>query len=133
MSEGCSVHTGHDDGLGYDLGVLFSLRFVGEVVGFFLPEIHILVYEMEQIVTVRLGGVTQVNDSNVVSVVFLCDLAVVSVQVALGIGCYKAHSRRTGVFEIGVQEVCCLTDTRSTDHERVNVAGIYKCGRACCC
>lgn len=79
LTEGCTVHAGHDDGLGYDLCVLFRFRFVGKVVGFLLPQIHILIHEVEQIIAVRLCGVTQVNDCDVVSIVFLCNLTVMSV------------------------------------------------------
>ena len=33
LSEGSSVHTGEDNGLGYDFGVLFRFRFIDDLVG----------------------------------------------------------------------------------------------------
>ena len=46
-----------------------------------LMQIHILVHKMQKVIAVRLGGVAQVDDRHMVSVVSLGDAAVVTVQV----------------------------------------------------
>ena len=58
------------------------------------------------------------------------------IDVALGIGTNKRHSRSTGIFEIGIQEVSGLADPCCTNHQAVNVTTVdqrscaFACGRA---
>ena len=53
----------------------------------FLRHIHILVYEMQQVVFVRPGGVSQINHRHIVTVAVLGNAAVVPIQIPLRISC----------------------------------------------
>ena len=124
LSEGCCIHTGQDDGLRYDLGVLFCLRLVYQGVGMLLVQIHILVHEVQEIIAVTASRVSQVNDRYVISVL-LGDVSVVTHDVAFGIGGEPRHSRCAGILDTRVQPKGSFTDTCCTDHKSVDVAGVH--------
>ena len=77
----------------------------------------------------RPHGIPQVNDGNVVSVILGGDGAVVTHDIALGIGRQEGHPRSTGVFDIGIEPVCGFTDTCRTDHHTVHISCIDKSNR----
>ena len=52
---------------------------------------------------------------------------VMTEQVTFCVGSDETHSAGTGIFQIRVQEICRLTDTCRTDHQRMNIAGVYHC------
>src|SRR5690554_1150767 len=89
-----------------------------------LIQIHILVHEVQEVITVRASRVSQVNDRYVIAVL-LGDVSVVTHDVALGIGGEPRHSRSAGILDTRVQPKGSLTDTCCTDHKSVNVAGVY--------
>ena len=89
-------------------------------------QVHILVYEVEQIVSVRSCGVSQVDNGHLVAV-FRGYRSVVSHNVALGVCREEGHSTRTGVFDTRVQPKCRFTDTCRTDHESMNVTCVDHC------
>lgn len=84
LTEGSCIHTGQDDGFGNDLGVLLSLGFVDQLVGMGQVQVHILVDQMQKIVSMRPGGVAQIDDGNGVAIV-LGDLTVVAYHITLGV------------------------------------------------
>ena len=60
-----------DDGLGEDLGVLLRLCAGSEVVRLFSGDVHIAVDERQQIVSVRAGRITQIDDRDMLIAVIL--------------------------------------------------------------
>ena len=91
-----------------------------------LVQIHIFVYEVQEIVAVTASRVSQVNDRYVITVL-LGDVSVVTHDVAFGIGGEPRHSRCAGILDTRVQPKGGFTDTCCTDHKSVNVAGVYHC------
>ena len=89
--------------------------------------VHIFVHEVEQVVAVRLGWISQIDDRYIIAIVLLCDVAVVTIEVTLGICCEKRHSGCTGVFQVWIQPECCLTTTCSTNHKRMHIVIINHC------
>ena len=126
LSKGSCIHSRQNDRFGNDLCILFCLGFVGNDFGMLGIQVHILVYKVEEVVAVRSHRVTQVNDGNVVAIVFGCDGSVVSHDIALSVGRHEGHSGGTGILDVWVQPKCSFTDTCRTDHHAVNVARVYK-------
>lgn len=80
LTEARRIHAGENDGLGNDLRILLSLRFVDEGVGIRLVQIHILVDQVQKVVAVGSGWVTKIDHRNIVAVA-LCNAAVVAHDV----------------------------------------------------
>ena len=126
LTEAARFHAGENDGLGNDFGVLFRLGFV---LYFIRPgiQIHVLVDEVQKVVSVRAHGIAQINDRNVIAIILGGDRAVVAHDVTLGIGREKRHPGSTGVFDIGIEPICSFTHACGTDHHTMNITGIHKC------
>ena len=91
-----------DDRFSKDLGVFFCFRLGSEIVGVSFCSVHIVVHERHKIETVRARRIAQVNDRDLIAVIFRCDAAVVTCEVALGVERQIAHAAGAGVFEIRV-------------------------------
>ena len=117
-----------DDGLGQDLCVFFRLGFRGKVGGVLLGGVYVAIDEGQQIVTVGTGGVPQVDNRNLVTIIFPGYGPVVSGQISLGIKSEKTHSAGTGKFEIGVQKEGRLAHTAGPDHETIDVIAVHQGG-----
>ena len=120
------VAAGGDDRLRNDLRVLLSLRLVRQIARFRKPEIHVLVDEVQEVVSVGARGIAQVDHGNLVAVILLRDLPVGAVQITLGVGGDERHPGRAGVLKIRVQEVRRLADTRRADHQRMHIAVVHE-------
>ena len=84
LTEGGRIHTGEDDGLGNDLGILFCFCFIHQLIRISQMQVHIFVDQMKKIVAVGACGVTQIDDRYRVAVL-PCDLSIVSDHIAFGI------------------------------------------------
>ena len=116
-----------DDGLGEDLGVLFGLCAGSEVVRLFSGNVHIAVDERQQIVAVRACWISQVDDGDMlVAVIFFCNRAVVTGEVALGIQRQKAYAGRAGIFKVGIEEESRLTRAGGGDHQAMDVIAVHQ-------
>ena len=91
-----------DDCFGEDLGIVLCFRLGSEIVGVSFCSVHIVVHERHKIETVRACRIAQVNDRDLIAVIFRCDAAVVTCEVALGVERQIAHAAGAGVFEIRV-------------------------------
>ena len=116
-----------DDGLGKDLGILLRLGTGGKVFRILPADIHVVVDERQQIVSVRASGVSQVNDRHLIAVVPGGDSPVVPRKISFGIQSQKAHPAGTGVFQIGVEKEGRLADAGCADHQAVDIVGIHQC------
>ena len=113
------------DSLGEDLGVLFRLG-PRRQIGFILAaDIHVVVDERQEIVSVRPCWVTQVDDRYLIAIVFGGHSSIVPCEVAFGIQCQKAHPAGTGILQIGIQKVRRFTNARRADHQAVNIVGVH--------
>lgn len=63
---------------------------------------------------------------NSVAVIFRCDAAVVTCEVALGVERQIAHAAGAGVFQIGVQEKRRLAHAGGADHQTVDVVAVHQ-------
>jgi len=116
-----------DDGLGEDLGVLFGFGAGSEVVRLFSGDVHIAVDERQQIVAVRAGGVTQIDDGDMlVAVIFFGNRAVVAGEITFGIQRQKAHARRAGIFKVGIEEESRLARAGGGDHQAMDVVAVHQ-------
>ena len=117
--------------LGGNFCELFGLRLVFQLV-FSLIHIHVLVHKIKHIIAAAAGWVAEIDNRNLVAVIFLGDSGSGTVEIALAVGGDKAHSRRAAVFDVRVQKIRSLADTRSADHQRVDIRVINKrCHAAC--
>ena len=82
---------------------------------------------MQEIVAVGAGRIAQINDRNVVAVAF-GDVAVVTHNIAFGVGREERHSRSAGVFDTGIQPEGGLSDARRTNHQRMDISCIHHSG-----
>ena len=98
----CSVAVRVDDSLGEDLGVFLCARSGSEVLRMLARNIHVVIHQRQEIEAVRAGWIAQVNDRDLIAVIFRCDAAVVTCEVALGVERQIAHAAGAGVFEIRV-------------------------------
>lgn len=69
--------SGTDDGLGRDFRILFCLRLVGQVVRLLQIPVHVFVYHAKDIVAVGAGRIAQVQNRNLVTIVFLRDRSII--------------------------------------------------------
>ena len=81
---------------------------------------------MQNIVFITSGGISKVENRNIVAVILACNSAIISCHISLCVRTDERHSACTGKFDVRVQEVCGLAHTRSTYHQSVNIAVIYK-------
>ena len=125
LTEGCTFHAGHDDCFGNDLGILFGFCLIRKVIRVFLPKIHILVDQVQQVIAIRFGRITQVDNGNFVAVIVLCDLTIMTVQVTLGVGSDEGHSRCASIFQVRIQKIGRLADASCTDHKRMDITSVY--------
>ena len=51
-----------------------------------LVQIHILVYQMKQIVTITPGGISQINYRYLIPIMLFGDGSIISHDIALGVG-----------------------------------------------
>ena len=65
-------------------------------------DVHVLIDQMEKIITVRAGGVAKVENGNIVAIAVLGDSGVVAKKVAFGICAEEAHPAGTGIFDVGI-------------------------------
>ena len=116
-----------DDGLGEDLGVLFGFGAGSEVVRLFSGDVHITVDERQQVVAVRAGGITQIDDGDMlIAVMLFGDRAVVAGEITLGIQRQKAHARRAGIFKVGIEEKRRLARAGGGDHQAMDVVAVHQ-------
>ena len=66
--------------------------------------IHVAVYQGQKVISVRPGGLPEVNNRYPIAINVIGDSAVVPRQIAFGIQRQKAHAAGAGVFQIGVEE-----------------------------
>ena len=85
LSERTCVHAGENNRLGDDLGVFLGFGFISKRVRVFCIQIHILIDQMQKVVAVRAHRIAQINNRNIISVVFRRNGTVVSHDVTLGI------------------------------------------------
>lgn len=122
------ISIGVDDGLGEDLGVFLSLGSGGDILGILPGDVHISVDKGEQVGTVRVGGVPQVNDRHPEAIVFPGNCPVVSGQIPFGIQRQETHSAGTGVFEVGIKEEGGFAYAAGANHKTVNVVIVHQRG-----
>ena len=116
-----------DDGLGEDLGVLLRLCAGSEVVRLFSGDVHIAVDEHQQIVAVRAGRITQIDDGDMlIAVILFGNRAVVAGEITFGIQRQKAHAGRAGIFKVGIEEECGLARTRGGDYQAMDVIAVHQ-------
>ncbi len=70
-----------DNGFGDDLGVLFALGFVDQLIRIGFEQIHVAIDEVQKVVAVGTGGISQVNDGDIVAVIFFCYCPVITHNV----------------------------------------------------
>ena len=127
LPEGSSIHTGEDNGLGNDLSILFSLCLVHQFLGMLLVQIHILVDQVEKVIAIGAGRVTQINHGDLVAVL-LGDGSVVAHDIALGIRGKEGYSAGAGVLDAGVQPVGGLSHTGGANHQDMDISGVHHSG-----
>ena len=116
-----------DDGLGEDLGVLFGFGAGSEVVRLFSGDVHIAVDEHQQIVAVRAGRITQIDDGDMlIAVILFGNRAVVAGEITFGIQRQKAHAGRAGIFKVGIEEECRLARAGGGDHQAMDVIAVHQ-------
>jgi len=81
---------------------------------------------MEQVIAVRAGGVSQIDDGHMVAVVFLGDAAIVAVEVAFGVRGDEAHATGTGIFQVWIEEIGGLSNACRADHQAMDVIVIHQ-------
>ena len=119
-----------DDGLGEDLGVLFGFGAGGEVVRLFSGDVHIAVDERQQVVSVRAGRITQIDDGDMlVAVIFFGNRAVVAGEITFGIQSQKAHAGRAGIFKVGIEEESRLARAGGGDHQAMDIVAVHQRGQ----
>ena len=123
LSEGGGIHAGEDDRLRYDLGVLLGLCLIHEHIGMRLIKIHVFIDEMQKIVSVGACGISQIDYGYVVAIA-LCDIAVVSHNIAFGVCGEEAHSACAGVLNTGVKPERGLAYACRADHKDMDIARI---------
>ena len=74
-----------DDGFGENFGVLLRLGSGGEVLRVFPADVHVVVDERQEIVSVGAGGIAQIDHRHLVAVVFDGDGPIVPGQIPFGI------------------------------------------------
>ena len=121
---------GADDGFGGYLRILLCLCLVRQVCRFLQIQIHIFVYHSKDIVSVRPGRVSQIQNGDIVAIIFSRNIGIVSVQISLCIGTDKAHPAGTGIFNIRVKKICCLTHTCCSNHECMDIVCINQCSHS---
>ena len=82
---------------------------------------------MQNIVFITSGGISKVENRNIVAVILFDDSSVVSCNVAFCISWDKRHSACTGKLYVRIQKVCSLADSCRSYHKSMDVAGIHKC------
>ena len=127
LPEGSGIHAGEDDGFGNDLGILLSLCLVYQFLGMLLVQIHILVDQMQKVISIGAGGVTQINHRNLIAVL-LGDGSVVAHNITLGVRGQERHSAGTGVLDAGVQPVGGLSHTGGANHQDMDISGVHHSG-----
>ena len=110
----------------------FGLRLVFEF-SLVLISVHIFIDKVEHIVAAAAGRVAEINNRNLVTVIFFGNGGCVAVEVALAVGSYERHSRRAAVFDVRVEEVRGLADAGRADHQRVDIRIVNERGHARCC
>ena len=75
-----------DDGFRCDLGVFLRLCLCAQILRIRQIHVHVLVHEMQNVVLIRAGGVTQIQHRDIVAVILFGDISIISSNVPLGIG-----------------------------------------------
>ena len=78
-------------------------------------EIHILIDQVQKVVSIGSGRISEINHRNIVSIP-LSDVSVVAHDVALGIGRQERHAGGAGIFDTGIQPKCGFADASRSDH-----------------
>ena len=115
-----------DDGLGQNLGVLFRLGPCSQIAWLPSGNVHVSVDQGQQVVAIRAGGVSQVDDRDVIPIALLGNSAIVPSQVAFAVQSQPAHSTGTGIFQVGVEEVGSFADAAGADHQAVDVVAVHQ-------
>ncbi len=118
-----------DNGLGQYLSVFFCFCASRQIPRLLSGNVHVSVDQCQQIVAIRAGGISQVDDGDIVPIALLGNGTVIPGQVALAVQRQPAHAAGTGIFQIGVQKVCGLADAGSTDHETMDIVAVYQSGK----
>ena len=118
-----------DNGLGQDLGVFFCFCAGRQIPRLLSGDIHVPVDQRQQIVAIRAGGITQVDNRDIVPIALLGDGSVIPGKVALAVQRQPAHAAGTGIFQIGIEEIGCLADAGSADHEAVDIVAVHQSGK----
>ena len=118
-----------DDGFRRDLGIFFCFCLCGQISFVRKVDVHVLVDKVQDIVLVRSCRIAQINHRHIVSIVFLCNLTVISRNIALRVGIQKRHPGSEGKFDIRVQKIRRLADTGSADHKRMHIALVNQSDR----
>ena len=118
-----------DDGLGQDFGVFLGLGPGREIVRVTPGNVHIPVDQRQQIVSVRAGGISQVDHGYIlIPIEVLGNGAVIAGEVALAVQRQPAHAAGAGVLQIGIEKIGGLADAGSTDHQAVDVIAVHEGG-----
>ena len=117
-----------DDGLGQDLGVFFCLGTSCQIPRFFTGDVHVSVDQRQQIITIRAGGVSQVDNGNIVPIALLGNGSVIAGEVAFAVQRQPAHAAGTGIFQVGIQKESGLANTGRTDHETMDIVAVHQSG-----
>ena len=115
--------------LGQDLGVFFCFCAGRQIPRLLSGDIHVPVDQRQQIVAIRAGGITQVDNRDIVPIALLGDGSVIPGKVALAVQRQPAHAAGTGIFQIGIEEIGCLADAGSADHEAVDIVAVHQSGK----
>ena len=62
-------------------------------------------------------------------IALLGDGSVIPGKVALAVQRQPAHAAGTGIFQIGIEEIGCLADAGSADHEAVDIVAVHQSGK----
>lgn len=93
----------------------------------FSGDVHIAVDERQQIVAVRAGRITQIDDGDMlIAVILFGNRAVVAGEITFGIQRQKAHAGRAGIFKVGIEEECRLARAGGGDHQAMDVVAVYQ-------
>ena len=116
-----------DDGFCGNLCVLFRFCFCYKITVIFQVFIHVLVDQSKNVIPVRAGRISQIQNRDFISVMLFRNSGIVSEQIAFRICGQKTHAGCTGILNIGVQKISGLTDTGRTDHQAVDVSAVHQC------
>ena len=90
--------------------------------------IHVLVDQCQNVISIRAGRISQIQNRDFISVILFRNSGIVSEQIAFRVCGQKTHAGCTGILNIGVQKISGLTNTGRTDHQAVDVSAVYQCG-----